>query len=36
LSFSKREDAEHFAQGFGGFALDFVNTQSKVVEFMAL
>jgi len=36
LSFSQRENAERFAQGFGGSALDFVSARNKIMEMMAL
>ena len=36
LSFSQREDAERFARGFGGSALDFVSARNKIGEMMAL
>ena len=32
LSFSQRNVAERFAQGFGGFALDFVRARNKIGE----
>jgi DeoR family transcriptional regulator, copper-sensing transcriptional repressor len=36
LSFSQREDAERFVQGFGGSALDFVSARNKIRDMMAL
>jgi hypothetical protein len=36
LNFSLRCDAERFAQGFGGSALDFVKARSSIGEMMAI
>lgn len=36
LSFSNREDATHFTQGFGGEVMDFTNAQKSLNKMMTL
>jgi hypothetical protein len=36
LSFSNRDDATRFTQGFGGEVMDFVRAKNRISEMMAL
>jgi nitrous oxide reductase accessory protein NosL len=36
LSFSNRDDAANFTQGFGGEVMDFTNAQKSINKMMTL